>query len=667
MLYGAAALVVFGVMVMTVAVGGGWTERAGDGGFIDEVGGPRTSGVWLVGIGLGGAAIGAVALRSVVRSQVLPLKHSESVLRQLFDQYRDAVIIHDEEGTILDVSSRAIALFCQPQERLLGLSVAKDLCAEGTSAEGLRELWRRTIEEGCQHSEWKCRCPGSDQEFDAELYLSCMEVKGRPVIVATLRDITQRKRAEAELRETNRQLEVAIRQSKELAAKADQANAAKSEFVANMSHEIRTPMSAIIGFTDVLSDSLATGPDCPAQATCELRGNIRQCVDTIKRNGEFLLSIINDILDFSKIEAGQLITERTWCSLQQIIADVTSLMDLRARDKNLSFEIDFVGHVPRRIHTDPTRLRQILTNLVGNAVKFTESGEVQLITRLISPEEARVMGISKGPQGPTESYLQVEVVDTGIGLTVEEADRLFQPFTQADSSTARRFGGTGLGLAISRRLARMLGGDIAVESTPGQGSTFRLTIAAGDLSTARLRSREEPALAIGPPSNKPLDGHVLIAEDGVDNQRLISLIMEKAGAKVTVVENGQQAVDRVMAAQGGQTSGAEAFDLILMDMQMPTMDGYTATRTLRERGYTGPIVALTAHAMVGDREKCLDAGCDSYAVKPINRAELVALVREQVARHRQRTGERKIVPGRSGAASATSSSGPHPRDGVYSA
>jgi len=460
---------------------------------------------------------------------------------------------------------------------------------------------------------------------------------------ASSRDITKRKQAEIELKETNRRLETAIRHSNELAAKADQANAAKSEFLANMSHEIRTPLSAILGFADVLYDLQAGGGGCLGATECELRANIPQCAETIKRNGELLISIVNDILDFSKIEARQLTTERIWCSLQQVIADVTSIMELRAKEKRISFEVDFVGAVPGRIHTDPNRLRQILNNLVGNAVKFTERGEVRLTTRVLSAEQARTRGMALQPAASTECYLQVEVADTGIGLTAEQIGKLFKPFSQADSSTARRFGGTGLGLIISRRLAQMLGGDISVESTPGEGSTFRLIIAAGECATIHSQSRPDTASVSLSLASEPLNCRILLAEDGVDNQRLISLILTKAGAEVTSVANGQAAVDKVLQPSDRATDAPGNFDVILMDMQMPVMDGYTATRALRQRGCTLPIIALTAHAMSGDRQKCLDAGCDGYAAKPISRGDLISLIREQVARHRRENTGQKVA------------------------
>ncbi|MCP4591641.1 MAG: response regulator [bacterium] len=400
--------------------------------------------------------------------------------------------------------------------------------------------------------------------------------------------------------------------AEESAHQAEAATRSKSEFLANMSHEIRTPMTAILGFADVLLE----------------HGNIKnapperiEAAQTIKRNGEYLIGIINDILDLSKVEAGKMEVERIVCSPCKVIAEVASLVKVKADGKNLSFSVEYIGAVPETIQTDPTRLRQILINLIGNAIKFTETGSVRLITSLVEDGD--------------ETHMQFSVLDTGIGMTEKQLTKLFQSFMQADTSTTRKFGGTGLGLAISKRFAEMLGGTITAESKPGEGSMFCVTVTTGSLNGVKMLD-ELAVAAIAPPATaaatRPAGGElvcrILLAEDGADNQRLISRVLEKAGAKVTVVENGKLAVDIALAARNQRCeNGPEyPFDVILMDMQMPVMDGYEATGLLRREGYTGPIIALTAHAMASDRQKCIDAGCDDYASKPINRSKLIETI-----------------------------------------
>jgi two-component system, sensor histidine kinase and response regulator len=418
--------------------------------------------------------------------------------------------------------------------------------------------------------------------------------------------------ASEELRGLNEQLDAARRT-------AEAANRAKSEFLANLSHEIRTPMTAILGFSDILAESV----ERPEQ---------REAVQTIHRNGEYLLDLINDILDLSKIEAGKLQAERIPCAPTEVLADVVSLMRVRADAKGIALKMEFVGPVPEIILTDPTRLRQILVNLIGNAIKFTESGEVRIVTRLVDRDT-------------TQPKIQCAVVDTGIGMTPEQMQNLFQPFRQADASTTRKFGGTGLGLNISKRLANLLGGDITVRSEAGQGSTFSATIDTGPLTDVALLDQVGETIAACPTTRfgavKPSDPillncRILLAEDGPDNQRLIAHLLRKAGADLTVVENGQRAVDAVRAAQENSTP----FDVILMDMQMPVMDGYQATHRLRAAGCTSPVIALTAHAMDIDRQKCVDAGCDDYATKPIQRQELFATVAQWAACAHTRLAQR---------------------------
>ena len=388
-------------------------------------------------------------------------------------------------------------------------------------------------------------------------------------------------------------------------AGAVEANRAKSEFLANMSHEIRTPMTAIIGYADLLLDPETTG--------AEQRAHIQ----TIRRNGEHLLSILNDILDLSKIEAGRMTTEKVACSPSAIIVDVASLMRVRAAEKGLFFEVQYQTQIPETIESDPTRVRQVLMNLVGNAIKFTKTGGVRVLARCLPDGDA--------------SKLEIEVVDTGIGLSPEQRSTLFQPFVQADSSTTRQFGGTGLGLAICRRLACMLGGDISVDSSLGRGSSFTFAVATGSLEGVRMFEDlteagipETGAVVASEKVTVQVDATVLLAEDGPDNQVLIAKHLTRAGITVTVVDNGELALQKAMAA----AMAGRPYDVVLMDMQMPVMDGYAATSELRRKGYRGPIVALTAHAMAGDRERCIAAGCTDYLTKPIARKKLIDAVSE---------------------------------------
>jgi PAS domain S-box-containing protein len=388
---------------------------------------------------------------------------------------------------------------------------------------------------------------------------------------------------------------------------AEQANLAKSEFLANMSHEIRTPMTAILGYADILADESNNGEEI----------NRENAVETIRGNGQHLLNIINDVLDMSKIEAGRMTVEKISTNPAVILQEVKSLMEPRATGKGIKLDVRSDGLIPNHIDSDPTRLRQILLNLVGNAIKFTEIGSISIVASLDDSCER-------------EPRMRFAVTDTGVGMSPEQCDKIrcFDAFTQADGSTTREFGGSGLGLRISNALARLLGGEIQIESEQGRGSTFSVSIGVGDIeyfdrieveSTdgRPVTQREVPEL---PEEEFPLDGtRILLAEDGPDNQRLICFLLKKAGAIVELAGNGRLCLECV--AQANERD--EPFDVILMDMQMPEMDGYEATRQLRNGDYAGPILALTAHAMSDDRQKCMDAGCSEFLTKPVDRTQLI--------------------------------------------
>ncbi len=575
------------------------------------------------------------ALRAVVVHLRLALVRRETTerlrkLNRAIEQSSSTIVITDARGVIEYVNPRF--------EETTGYTAAEalgqfpSLLSSGEQPrEFYKDLWQSIITRRDWRGEFHNRRKDGSLYWESATISPICDEQGRIThFVAVKDDVTERKLADDALRRSKESLAQHVQALKaanqalqEVNRIAESATRSKSEFLASMSHEIRTPMTAILGFAEVLAGTEVT----PEQD---------DAIQTIQRNGEHLLALINEILDLSKIEAGKLSVEKISVDPVALVEEGVGLMRLRADRKHLPLQLEFGGPIPATIITDPTRLRQILVNLVGNAIKFTEAGRVRV----------RAQMSSQGGDSPT---IEFQVADSGLGITDQQLAGLFQPFQQADASTTRHYGGTGLGLAISRRLAELLGGGLTASSSPDSGSTFTLTIATGPLENVPMRQYESNGVAkIGssrsaagdaPPS---LACRILLAEDGPDNQRLICRLLRKAGAAVEVAENGRDAMERALATRrdGTGDTGNEAsgeFDVIVMDMQMPVVDGYTATRELRARGYSRPIIALTARAMKDDERKCLEAGCDAYLSKPVNRQTLIAVVAQLVGERTTRT------------------------------
>jgi two-component system, sensor histidine kinase len=409
--------------------------------------------------------------------------------------------------------------------------------------------------------------------------------------LGTCTDVDERKRAEQAMSEARRE--------------ADAANRAKTNFLANMSHEIRTPLNSILGFTELMMMPDLSGADRFSSLV------------TVKRNGQQLLKIFDEILDISKVEANRLEIETIEVDLRLMFAELQADFELQARDKGLRFRMTCANLIPCRVSTDPKRLKQILHNLIGNAIKFTSDGEVEVRFEWNSGKS-------------NEGRLICRVRDTGVGIDDESAAQLFQPFMQADGSTTRKYGGTGLGLALARKLARALGGDVTLEPDGCEsGSTFRLEVDVEVLPYSGYWAYSERL----DPNEHTIDDRdrglsleglkILVVDDAADNRTLITRFLAGAGAAVECAENGRE---------GCEKAGAEHFDLVLMDIQMPELDGYAATRRLRNQGYERPIIALTAHAMKEERERSLASGCDDHLTKPIDRRSLVTQVLKSTAR-----------------------------------
>jgi PAS domain S-box-containing protein len=504
------------------------------------------------------------------------LRENEAKFRGITSQTPDHILVQDRNLRYTLVVNPQLGL---TEADMLGKTDQEFL--EAADAEKLNAIKQTILKTGeAYHMEAALiNRKGATEYFDGN-YIPKFDSLGQvDGLIGYFRNVTERKRFEEQL--------VLARND------AEAANRAKSEFLANMSHEIRTPMTAIMGFSDLLMMSPKASP---SEQSIFLEG--------IRKNGDSLLRLIDDILDLSRIEADRLSIEKAECAIQQIIDDVLSAVHVQAQQKGLRLNLNYQFPLPLTIFTDHARLRQVLVNLVGNAVKFTDQGEVCLTVRC--QRETQDAG-----------RIQFSVSDTGIGIPKDMIQRLFEPFMQVDSSSTRRYGGTGLGLGISKRLAKALGGDIEVESELGKGSSFTLTIDAGPLKEMIMVQSPDADCARNGSSHEAsfagLCGRVLLAEDYLDARKLVGYFLKDMKLEVDMADDGRMACDM---AEKSKAEG-RPYDLILMDIQMPIMDGFKATAWLRQHDWKGHIVAMTAYAMIGDREKCLAAGCDDYITKPV--------------------------------------------------
>ncbi|MEZ6107599.1 MAG: ATP-binding protein [Pirellulaceae bacterium] len=628
-----------------------------------------------------------ITARRTAEARAVALRQSTDAI---IDTALDAVITFDPRGRVTAWNEQAESIFGWKRDDAIGENVVDMIIParhRRAFAAGIHRFLgaREEGSAGTRIETEGLRFDGT--EFPVELSISSVTVDDTRAFAAFARDISQRKQTQAEILRARDQAQAASR--------------AKSEFLANMSHELRTPLTAILGYAEILGED-----------DKNVSGEHREALATIHHNGSHLLGLINDVLDLSKIEAGKLTLGLEPTNVCTIIADVADSLEVRSKAKGIELCWSRDDLIPDWVLTDPVRLRQILMNLVGNAIKFTEIGRVSVHvgTRVDLAQEMAV--------------LEFAISDTGIGMSESQAARLFAPFEQVDTSAGRKFGGTGLGLAISHRLATLLGGEISVESTLDQGSTFTLSLPAVEterplklgsstptatvesciIVDRELRPKEEQRQVV---TNSPLGGlNVLLVEDGPDNQRLISFVLRKYGAIVTVANDGMEALEMFglgpdqiptsaesalpsvfdrrgtsLSAQGDQLPDRrrrsdfeeiasletpastepvfeavagdsaslespdvnEPFDFVLTDIQMPRMDGYSLTTLLRAAGCRIPIVALTAHAMNGEREKCLTAGCDGYATKPIDRAILLETCQAAIAKAAERIQEKTWI------------------------
>jgi signal transduction histidine kinase/ActR/RegA family two-component response regulator len=559
-------------------------------------------------------------------AKVIEDKQTQEELRRAKDElgaiYENAplvMLLVNRKRQVVKMNAKALAMTRRSIEECVGLRGGEALrcahasdCAEGCGygpdCEGcsVRNSVLRTFESGQALHGVESTIPYDHPDGTVDIHVlvftTLLTGLDEDLVLVCLEDITERKQAMDELRQVkeevediNDQLLESTATANDMAAQAEWANGAKSQFLANMSHEIRTPMNAIVGFSGLLAEE-------------DLTDQQNEDVNIIRESAENLLNLINDILDFSKVEAGQLAVEIIDCSLGKLLNSLEAMMKPQAMQKSLDFRIVEDHGLPAHIKSDPHRLQQCLINLVNNALKFTDQGHVHV---RVSVREDN-----------GQHFIRFDVEDTGIGIPENRLEAVFESFTQADGSTTRKYGGTGLGLTVTRQLADLLGGELSLTSEEGKGSVFSVIIPAGvditgqaplDRHNKTGQGAEEP----GRMDTAVFSGKVLVAEDVKTNQVLMEMMLTKMGLEITIVEDGKQALEKALS---------QSYDLILMDMQMPHMNGYEAASALKEQGNRTPVVALTADAMKGDDQKCLAAGCDDYLAKPIDHRELTRII-----------------------------------------
>jgi PAS domain S-box-containing protein len=508
------------------------------------------------------------------------LRDQQFYTRSLIESNIDAIMTTDPSGIISDVNKQMEALTGCTRDELIGAPF-KSYFTDPERAEAAIKL---VLSEKKVTDYELTACARDGKQTVVSYNATTFYDRARTLqgVFAAARDVTERKRVEAELQQAK--------------AMAETASRAKSDFLASMSHEIRTPMNAIIGIADLLAKTALS----PEQD---------EFVQIFRRAGDNLLNLINDILDLSKVEASQLELERTGFSLNDLLEKVREMVAVRAQEKGLALVCEIAPKVPTDRVGDPTRLRQVLLNLLGNAIKFTESGQVAL---RVTPDA----------DSPVPGALRFTITDTGIGIPGEKLGAVFERFTQADSSTTRRYGGSGLGLTISKRLVELMGGRIGVESEVGKGSAFFFSVPLEIWARATPRAE----VPVGAVPEQPLPAlRILLVEDSPDNRTITVAYLRGTPYRVDVAENGAVACEKFAAGK---------YDLVLMDRQMPVMDGLAATRAIRtwelaNRRPPTPIIALTAAALKGDREMCMAAGCTAFLTKPIKQEELLQAIRER--------------------------------------